>query len=183
MSDRPAPPTVESPATEPRHSLWQAFARSVRDNVFAEIALQTIRVGGIVVLARALVPTSSASFGCSSWSPCSTLTNRVRHSGSAVQRRNLPRHESTGWCLSMRFRWRGDAALFDRAAGCASMLMPGIEPYSGCYAFRWCSRAPRWFPTRGCGARCASARSPPPRSSRRWYSSPSRCSFCGADPG
>ena len=43
-------------------SLWQSFARSVRDNVFAEIAMQLIRVGGMVILARALMPNDFGIF-------------------------------------------------------------------------------------------------------------------------
>jgi hypothetical protein len=36
--------------------LWHAFARSVRANVMAEFVVQALRIGGIVVLARALSP-------------------------------------------------------------------------------------------------------------------------------
>src|SRR5271166_410025 len=54
----PQPPQ----SADPGGTLWQAFARSVRDNVFAEIALQAIRVGGMVVLARALMPNDFGIF-------------------------------------------------------------------------------------------------------------------------
>src|SRR5258708_18895415 len=33
-----------------------AFARGVRDNVIGEVGLQAVRIGGLVVLARALAP-------------------------------------------------------------------------------------------------------------------------------
>jgi hypothetical protein len=36
--------------------LWHAFARSVRASVMAEFVVQALRIGGIVVLARALSP-------------------------------------------------------------------------------------------------------------------------------
>ena len=36
--------------------LWSAFARSVRDNMVAEFVVQALRIGGMVVLARALSP-------------------------------------------------------------------------------------------------------------------------------
>ena len=36
--------------------MWQAVARSVRDNVIAEFVVQGVRLGGFVLLARALGP-------------------------------------------------------------------------------------------------------------------------------
>ncbi|HSY79160.1 MAG TPA: hypothetical protein VK884_06105, partial [Verrucomicrobiae bacterium] len=43
---------------------WQtpAFARGVRDNVIGEVALQVVRIGGLVVLARALTPSDFGLF-------------------------------------------------------------------------------------------------------------------------
>ena len=38
------------------HNLWSAFAQSVRDNVIGEVAVQILRFGGLIVLARALRP-------------------------------------------------------------------------------------------------------------------------------
>src|SRR6267154_5517829 len=39
-----------------------AFARGVRDNVIGEIALQVVRIGGLIVLARALTPSDFGLF-------------------------------------------------------------------------------------------------------------------------
>ena len=45
--------------------MWHGgFARSVRDNVIAEIASRRVRIGGMVVLARALGRVNSESFEC-----------------------------------------------------------------------------------------------------------------------
>ena len=51
---------AEMPGTMPvppeQRVLWVRFARSVRDNVMAEIAIQALRVSGMVILARELMP-------------------------------------------------------------------------------------------------------------------------------
>jgi lipopolysaccharide exporter len=38
------------------NSLWDAFARGVRDNMVGEVVVQTLRIGGLIFLARALRP-------------------------------------------------------------------------------------------------------------------------------
>ena len=48
--------TIEPKGSGTRHSMWQAVARSVRDNVIAEFVVQGVRLGGFVMLARALGP-------------------------------------------------------------------------------------------------------------------------------
>ena len=51
----PAPGDISAVANvEGWHS--PAFARGVRDNVIGEVGLQVVRIGGLVVLARALTP-------------------------------------------------------------------------------------------------------------------------------
>ena len=40
------PQTMEPRGPETRHSMWQAVARSVRDNVIAEFVVQGVRLGG-----------------------------------------------------------------------------------------------------------------------------------------
>ena len=103
MSDMPAPPTVESPATEPRHSLWQAVARSVRDNVIAEFVVQAVRLGGFVVLARALGPDEFGVFRVLLVvAVLTTLSNEAGIPDALVQRKEItPAHEATAWWLSM----------------------------------------------------------------------------------
>jgi O-antigen/teichoic acid export membrane protein len=112
--------------------LWQAFARSVRDNVFAEIALQIIRVGGMVVLARALMPNDFGIFRVLlivMYFALIPIENGIPE--ALIQRRNLsPEHESTGWCLSVAVSIAMAALLYLTAPLVAHlMLMPGIEPY------------------------------------------------------
>jgi O-antigen/teichoic acid export membrane protein len=103
MSDMPAPPTVESSATEPRHSLWQAVARSVRDNVIAEFVVQAVRLGGFVVLARALGPDEFGVFRVLLVvAVLTTLSNESGIPDALVQRKEItPAHEATAWWLSM----------------------------------------------------------------------------------
>lgn len=43
--------------------IWKAFARSVRNNILGEIGVQIVRIGGMVVLARALAPSDFGLFG------------------------------------------------------------------------------------------------------------------------
>ena len=54
MNDRLPVTGDASEHAERNRWLWSAFARSVRDNMVAEFVVQALRVGGMVVLARAL---------------------------------------------------------------------------------------------------------------------------------
>jgi O-antigen/teichoic acid export membrane protein len=49
-------PHVQHVQHESDASLWGAFVRSVRDNTAAEVIVQALRIGGILQLARILVP-------------------------------------------------------------------------------------------------------------------------------
>jgi len=78
---------VENVSPPARQLLWNAFVRSVRDNLLAEVAVQILRVGGVIVLARALRP---EDFGCSrswslraSWPRCSARAASPMRSSSA----------------------------------------------------------------------------------------------------
>lgn len=113
-------------------TLWQGFARSVRDNVFAEIALQAIRVGGMVALARALMPNDFGIFRVLlivMYFAMIPIENGIPE--ALIQRRKLlPEHESTGWCLSVAVSMAMAATLYIVAPLVATvMVMPGIEPY------------------------------------------------------
>ena len=113
-------------------TLWQGFARSVRDNVFAEIALQVIRVGGMVALARALMPNDFGIFRVLlivMYFALIPIENGIPE--ALIQRRKLlPEHESTGWCLSVTVALAMAAILYIAAPLLAGlMVMPGIEPY------------------------------------------------------
>ncbi len=124
----PQPPQSADPAG----TLWQGFARSVRDNVFAEIALQVIRVGGMVVLARALMPNDFGIFRVLlivMYFALIPIENGIPE--ALIQRKKLlPEHESTGWCLCVGVALAMAGILYLAAPLLAEvMLMPGIEPY------------------------------------------------------
>jgi len=101
MSNPLAPPAAQS--QEPRHSLWEAVARSVRDNVIAEFVVQGVRVGGFVVLARALSPGDFGVFRILLVvSVFATLSNDAGITDALVQRKELTAaHEATAWWLGM----------------------------------------------------------------------------------
>ncbi len=112
--------------------LWQAFAHSVRDNVFAEITLQVIRVGGMVVLARELMPNDFGIFRVLlivMYFALIPIENGIPE--ALIQRRELlPEHESTGWCLSVVVAMAMATLMYLVAPLIARlMVMPGIEPY------------------------------------------------------
>jgi PST family polysaccharide transporter len=112
--------------------LWQAFAHSVRDNVFAEITLQVIRVGGMVVLARELMPNDFGIFRVLlivMYFALIPIENGIPE--ALIQRRELlPEHESTGWCLSVVVALAMATLMYLVAPLVARlMVMPGIEPY------------------------------------------------------
>src|SRR6185437_540556 len=101
VSQVSTPPPVESQPT--RHSLWQAVARSVRDNVIAEFVVQVVRLGGFVVLARALRPDDFGVFRVLLVvSVLTTLSNEAGIPDALIQRKEItPAHEATAWWLSM----------------------------------------------------------------------------------
>ena len=123
----PRPP----PSVDPNLGLWQAFARSVRDNVFAEIALQLIRVGGMVLLARELMPSDFGIFRVLLIvTAFAQIPIEFGIPEALIQRRKLlPEHESTGWCLSVLVSIAMAVLLYFGAPLIARAEMPGIEPY------------------------------------------------------
>ncbi len=113
-------------------SLWQSFARSVRDNVFAEIAMQLIRVGGMVILARALMPNDFGIFRVLlivMYFALIPIENGIPE--ALIQRRDLlPEHESTGWYLSVVISIAAAVLIYLTAPVVGRlMLMPEIVPY------------------------------------------------------
>jgi O-antigen/teichoic acid export membrane protein len=103
MSGTPIPQTGEPSPAEPLHSLWQAVARSVRDNVIAEFLVQAVRLGGFVLLARALSPDQFGIFRVLLVvSVLATLSNDAGLPDALVQRKEITAaHEATAWWLSM----------------------------------------------------------------------------------
>jgi teichuronic acid exporter len=121
------PEPAETP--NPAGSLWQAFARSVRDNVLAELALQVIRIGGIVVLARELTPGDFGLFRVLAIVMVFALIPVENGIPDAlIQRKQLlPEHEATGWFLSVGAAIVMSAGAYLLAPTLASvMAMPAL---------------------------------------------------------
>jgi O-antigen/teichoic acid export membrane protein len=76
-----------------------AFARGVRDNVIGEIGLQAVRIGGLVILARALTPSDFGMFRVLlTISMMIMMVNDLAAPDTLVQRHALtPAHESSAW--------------------------------------------------------------------------------------
>ncbi|HSR57191.1 MAG TPA: oligosaccharide flippase family protein, partial [Candidatus Binataceae bacterium] len=124
---QPIPEPAETPT--PAGALWQAFARSVRDNVLAELALQVIRIGGIVVLARELTPDDFGVFRVLAIVMVFTLIPVENGIPDAlIQRRKLlPEHQATGWFLSVGFAIVMSSAAYLLAPFIASLMaMPAL---------------------------------------------------------
>lgn len=115
---------------EPRHSLWQAVARSVRDNVVAEFAVQAVRLGGFVVLARALSPDEFGVFRVLLVvSVFATLSNDAGIPDALIQRKEITAaHEATAWWLSMLTALGATLILYFAAPSiAAAMDMPKLS--------------------------------------------------------
>ena len=103
MND-PAPLIDDAPEHAERNRwLWSAFARSIRDNMVAEVVVQLLRIGGIVVLARALSPQDFGLFKILVVvSTFAMLVNEAGIPDALIQRRDLtPAHHSTAWWISI----------------------------------------------------------------------------------
>lgn len=110
--------------------LWPAFARSVRDNFVAEFVVQAVRVGGVILLARALRPEDFGLFTILSViGGIANLTNEAGIPDALIQRKNVtPAHESTAWCLSTSFALATALVLYVGAPTIADLMaMPGLR--------------------------------------------------------
>jgi O-antigen/teichoic acid export membrane protein len=119
--------TAEASASS--RSLWQAFARGVRDNALAESAVQTLRVGGRILLARRLTPADFGTFKAAFIiSGFGMLLNEAGLADALVQRKELtPRHEATVWWLTLGFALIISSGLYVLAPALASvMAMPEL---------------------------------------------------------
>jgi O-antigen/teichoic acid export membrane protein len=119
-------------SADPSGALWDGFARSVRDNVFAEIALQVVRVGGMVVLARELMPNDFGIFRVLliiMYFALIPIENGIPE--ALIQRKKLlPEHESTGWWLSVGVSLAMAVLIYALAPLLSIlMVMPHITPY------------------------------------------------------
>ena len=121
--------TIEPKGPGTRHSMWQAVARSVRDNVIAEFVVQGVRLGGFVLLARALGPDQFGIFRVLLVvSVFATLTNDAGIPDALVQRKEITAaHEATAWWLSMLAALGATVVLYVTAPSIArAMDMPGL---------------------------------------------------------
>jgi polysaccharide transporter, PST family len=109
--------------------LWHSFARGVRDNVVAELAVQILRVGGMIALARELAP---ADFGLLKVllivSMFATIFCESGIPDALIQRKVLTaEHEVTAWWLTLGLVSFTVAALYLLAPVIASaMAMPPL---------------------------------------------------------
>jgi O-antigen/teichoic acid export membrane protein len=119
-----------TPPSEPRASLWQAVARSVRDNVIAEFAVQALRLGGFIVLARTLTP---ADFGLFRVllvvGIFATLTNEAGIPDALIQRKHVTAaHEATAWWMNVALSLATAALLYITAPTIGALMgMPGLR--------------------------------------------------------
>lgn len=118
--------THSSAAAAPGHpdsgsqSLWSSFAQSVRDNVIGEVAVQALRFGGLIVLARALKPGDFGLFRVLVVvSAFAMLVNESGIPDALIQRKTLTTtHIATAWYLSL--------ALASVSAGTLYLAAPAI---------------------------------------------------------
>jgi O-antigen/teichoic acid export membrane protein len=128
---QPAPVTGDAPEHAERNSwLWQAFARSVRDNMVAEFLVQALRVGGMVLLARALSPNDFGLFKILVVvSTFAMLVNEAGIPDALIQRRDLtPAHHATAWWMSIGLAVLTAGLLYCGAPVLARLMkMPGLS--------------------------------------------------------
>jgi O-antigen/teichoic acid export membrane protein len=116
--------------TEQNTRLWAAFTRGVRNNFIAEVAVQALRVGGVVVLARQLSP---ADFGLLKVLLIVSMFAAIFcESGipdALIQRRHLTvEHIATAWWLSILLAALTVTSLYVGAPLVARMMaMPGLS--------------------------------------------------------
>jgi PST family polysaccharide transporter len=129
MSDCEPASDGDSRAAVSYAPLRRAFARGVRDNMIAEMLAQAVRVGGLVVLARALRP---EDFGLLRIllvvSVLAILTSRSGVPDALVQRKQItPAHEVTAWWICVAMALGTAALLYVTAPALAAVMkMPRL---------------------------------------------------------
>jgi PST family polysaccharide transporter len=106
-----------------------AFARGVRDNVIGEVALQAVRIGGLVVLARALTPSDLGLLRVLiKFIAIIMMVNDLAAPDTLVQRPELTSaHESSAWWATISVSILTCCALYFLAPLIAqAMAMPTI---------------------------------------------------------
>ncbi len=117
-------------ASPSRQRLWSAFASSVRNNLLAEVAVQALRVGGVIVLARALRP---EDFGLLKVLVVASIFASLLSEGGipdALIQRELVRrdHEATAWWSTLALALVAAGALWMLAPMLAKLMaMPNLR--------------------------------------------------------
>jgi O-antigen/teichoic acid export membrane protein len=127
----PSPTERAASAPERETWIWQAFARSVRNNILGEIGVQLVRIGGMVVLARALAPSDFGLFRV--LITVTTVVMIINDFGvpdTLVQRQDLrAEHESTAAWANLTITMLTAIALYLTAPLMArAMAMPALPP-------------------------------------------------------
>ena len=129
--NEPLPVTGDAPEHAERNRwLWSAFARSIRDNMVAEVVVQVLRIAGIVVLARALSPHDFGLFKILVVvSTFAMLVNEAGIPDALIQRRDLtPAHHSTAWWISVGLALLTAGLLYGGAPTLAHLMrMPELR--------------------------------------------------------
>lgn len=129
MSDSLDMRAAEAEDARFKSNLWQAFARSVRDNIAAEFAVQGLRVGGMLLLARILRPDD---FGLLRVlivvSGFATVLSDMGFPDALVQRKEItPVHEATAWWINLGLAAISAATLYLCAPAVARLMaMPPL---------------------------------------------------------
>ncbi len=114
----------------PSNLPWAAFARGVRNNLFAEAASQGVRVVGIVILARMLRPDDFGVFRILMIvAMFFTLFSEAGIPDALIQRKELQSsHEATGWWLTIGLTGICVAGLYILAPDFERLMeMPGLS--------------------------------------------------------
>jgi hypothetical protein len=156
-----------------------AFARGVRDNVIGEVGLQVVRIGGLVVLARALTPSDFGLFRVLiTFSAIIMMVNDLAAPDTLVQRPELTSaHESSAWWATISVSMLTCGVLYLLAPLIAQAMAMPSPTHCGCYAFRSCSKDRFRCRLRDSRADCNIGRSRLPRWPESWHfwASRSRC--------
>src|SRR6185437_3820019 len=119
-----------NPEHEAAGALSPAFARSVRHNTIAEILVQIVRAGGLVILARALDPGDFGTFKIlAAVSVFAMICCQSGFPDALIQREDLtPEHEATGFWITVAMALLVGAGLCLLAPFIASwMEMPRLR--------------------------------------------------------
>jgi O-antigen/teichoic acid export membrane protein len=110
-------------------TVWSAFARSVRDNILAEVGIQGIRVSTMIVMARELTPHDFGVFKVLVIvGMIGILIYEAGIPASLIKLKDLKvEHETTAWCMSIGLAVLSAAVLWLAAPFIAALMkMPEL---------------------------------------------------------